>query len=216
MKFTTKKVITYFFQGLLALLPLIVTGYVAFLVLSIVKGLAGNVLGLLPESLRDIGLIYALLEGLFIVAIFLAVVFFGMIVGTMVGSNILKLVDGFFAKVPGLNKIYDATKQVAGIFSSGKKQFFTQPVLVQYPSPGIWAVAFNTGEAGEIYKEEGKGISYTVFIPTTPNPTSGFLAIVHEDQIKKIDISVEDAIKLILTGGMVKSGINNETAAVRV
>ena len=83
-------------------------------------------------------------------------------------------------------------------------------MLVQYPSPGIWAVAFNTGEVGEAFVKLGHEKSYTVFITTTPNPTSGFLAVVREEQIKKLDISVEDAIKMILTGGMVKNNAGHD------
>lgn len=205
MRHSTKRVVTYFIQGLLSLLPLLVTGYVVFLLFSIVRGLAEHVMVLLPQSISNIGFIRIALQGIFVGLVFLSIVIFGMIVSTMVGTKILKMVDNFFAKVPGLNRIYKATKQVAEVFRSGKKQFFTHPVLVQYPSPGIWAVAFNTGDASEMCSHEGRGKFYTVFIPTTPNPTSGFLAIVNQDQIRKLDITVEDAIKLILTGGMVKT-----------
>lgn len=200
-----KKNITHFIQGLLALLPLIVTGYVVFLLMSFVSGFTDRVLKLLPGFISDIGVLRITIECISVAIVFFAIMFFGIFVRTVIGSKILTMIDSFFEKLPGLNRIYNATKQVAEIFRSGDRQFFTEPVLVQYPSPGIWAVAFNTGEVGEAFKKMGHVKSYTVFIPTTPNPTSGFLAVIPEDKIRKLDIPVEDAIKLILTGGMVKN-----------
>lgn len=205
-----KKNITHFIHGLLALLPLIVTGYVVLLLMSFIRGFTDRVLKLLPGFISDIDILRITIEGISVVGMFFAIVFIGIFIKTVVGSKILKMIDGFFEKVPGLNRIYNATKQVAEVFRSGNRQFFTEPVLVQYPSPGIWAVAFNTGEVGEAFVKLGHEKSYTVFIPTTPNPTSGFLAVVREEQIKKLDISVEDAIKMILTGGMVKNNAGHD------
>lgn len=200
-----KKNITHFIHGLLALLPLIVSGYVVLLLISFIRGFTDRVLKLLPDFINDIDILRITIEVISVAGIFFAIVFIGIFIKTVIGSKILKMIDEFFEKVPGLNRIYNATKQVAEVLRSGNRQFFTEPVLVQYPSPGIWAVAFNTGEVGEAFEKLGHPKSYTVFIPTTPNPTSGFLAVMREDQIKKLDISVEDAIKMILTGGMVKS-----------
>ncbi len=199
-----KKNITHFIHGFLALLPLIVTGYVVFFLMSIISGFTDRVLKLLPDFIKNVDILRVTIEGISVVGMFFAIVFIGIFIKTVVGSKILKMIDGFFEKVPGLNRIYNATKQVAEVFRTGNRQFFTEPVLVQYPSPGIWAVAFNTGAVGEAFIKIGHSKSYTVFIPTTPNPTSGFLAVVREDQIQKLDITVEDAIKMILTGGMVK------------
>ncbi|HEX3020742.1 MAG TPA: DUF502 domain-containing protein [Chitinispirillaceae bacterium] len=209
-----KKKITYFIQGLLALLPLLVTGYVVYFLISFINGFTNRIIVLLPDFIRDISTFRITIEGICVAFAFLSIMFFGMLVRTVIGSKILKMIDDFFEKVPGLNRIYDATKQVAEIFRSGNRQFFTEPVLVQYPSPGIWAVAFNTGEVSQTFKDGYSDKSYTVFIPTTPNPTSGFLAIMREDQIRKLNISVEDAIKMILTGGMVKnsSGVSQKIA----
>ncbi len=78
--------------------------------------------------------------------IFFAGVFIGIFIKTVLWSKILKMIDGFYEKLSGINRIYSATKQVAEVFRSGNRQFFTEPVLVKYPSPVIWAVAFNTGE----------------------------------------------------------------------
>ncbi len=200
-----KKNINHFIHGFLALLPLMVTGYVVFLLMSFGSGFTDRVLKILPDFISDSDILRIVIEGISVIGMFFSIVFIGIFIKTVVGSKILKMIDGFFEKVPGLNRIYAATKQVAEVLRSGNSQFFTEPVLVQYPSPGIWAVAFNTGEVGEVFIKAGHAKSYTVFIPTTPNPTSGFLAVVREDQIKKLDITVEDAIKMILTGGMVKS-----------
>ncbi len=80
-----------------------------------------------------------------------------------------------------------------------------KPILVEYPSKGIWTIGFNTGEACGELKPNDEGRYYTVFIPTTPNPTSGFLMIFHESSIRYLKMPMETALKMILTGGMVKN-----------
>ncbi|MBN1498967.1 MAG: DUF502 domain-containing protein [Spirochaetes bacterium] len=106
-----------------------------------------------------------------------------------------------------MNTVYKASEQVISVIAQ-KQPFYNNPVLIEYPTPGVWAVAFNTGEIDFKEFTDGKK-RFTVFIPTTPNPTSGFMAIIPEDKLKKLDINAEDALKLILTGGIIKN-INEE------
>jgi uncharacterized membrane protein len=120
----------------------------------------------------------------------------------MIGKAALGWVDAFFGRVPVINSVYTSTRQVVDVFRSGKRQLFTNPVLAEYPSPGIWSLGFNTGEMEDAGILDG-GKRYTIFIPQTP-PTGGFLAVLSEKQIRRLNISAEDAIKMILTGGMVK------------
>lgn len=191
-------------QGFLALLPLIVTVYVGLLIFRIVEGAVDNIVPLFPAVFRN-SLPFVIAIEIVVVFIFLiALAFFGFLVRTLIGKAIMKALKSMFTIIPGLSSIYHATEQVVSVLSSKKKNFFNHPVLVEYPSPGIWAIAFSTGEIDTKGSLTG-GRRYTVFIPTTPNPTSGFLAVMTEDKIREFDISVEDAIKLVLTGGIVKA-----------
>ena len=148
-----------------------------------------------------------------VVVVFAAVMFFGIVIRTVIGSALLRWVDGLFKNVPGLSTIYFSTKQVVDIVRPGKKQFFTHPVMVEYPSSDIWAIGFNTGELkSNGFSNADMKKRYTVFIPTTPNPTSGFLAVLPEDKIYKLDVSAEDAVKMILTGGIIKTPTDRSTS----
>ncbi len=200
-----RKVFTYFLQGLFALLPLIVSGYLLVFLFKLVENLLKNVMIFLPRAYRDIPLVVITSEVIAALILFSVMVFIGFIVKSIIGKAFLQSLDSLFVAIPGLNTIYNAVRQVIDLFLVKKDSFFTKPVLVEYPSPGIWAVAFNTGEMPDNYPSGNPGQKfYTVFIPTTPNPTSGFLAVLPSEKIHHLNISVEEAVKMILTGGMVK------------
>ena len=204
MKKLPKKILTYFLQGLLALLPVIVTGYVIVFLFKIVKNTVDNALVFIPWEYRGYKLITFSTEVAAALALFVFIVGFGILIRTLIGRKAVKYIDSFFSSLPGLKAIYKITKQVVELVRGDKKKFFTHPVLAEYPSPGIWAIAFRTGEIGPMLSGASQQKHYTVFIPTTPNPTSGFLAILPSDKIKEVDLSAEEAVKMILTGGMVK------------
>ena len=198
-----KKFPSLFIQGFFALLPVIVTVYSAIVIFGFFNNIGDIIISLLPDFLTRNVIIIFLLK-IFLIAFFVCfLAFFGLLVRSIIGKGLLKMAKSFFGLIPGLNVVYKATEQVVAVLTSEKKSFFRKPVLVEYPSPGIWAIAFNTGEV-RIAKANGDLKRYTIFIPTTPNPTSGFLAVLTEDKIRDLDMSAEDAIKLILTGGIVK------------
>jgi uncharacterized membrane protein len=120
-----------------------------------------------------------------------------------VGKKVIGLVDLVMLRIPMLNKIYGAIKQVNEAFSSNQKTSFRQVVLVEFPRPGAYSVGFVTGDKhpGMDLKTGQKLIC--VFIPTTPNPTSGFLVIVSETEVVKLDMSVADGIKYIVSLGAI-------------
>ena len=190
-------------QGFLALLPLIVTTYIGLWIFNIMKSGVDIIIPLLPEILQDNLIMMIIFKIIILIAFAIALAFLGFLARSIIGKSLLKFIKYLFSMIPGLGAIYHATEQVVSVFSGEKKNFFEHPVLVEYPSPGIWALAFNTGEI-DIKTSQNDLRTFTVFLPTSPNPTSGFLALLPEDKIKSIDISTEDAIKLILTGGIVK------------
>jgi len=121
-----------------------------------------------------------------------------------VGKKVVGLVDDTMLKIPLLNKLYAAVKQVNDAITTGKGTAFKTVVLVEFPSPGIWMVGLITQEAESETHGQGDKRFVAVFIPTTPNPTTGFLAWVPEDKVKRLDMSVADAIKWIMSLGAVR------------
>ena len=198
-----------FLTGLAVTLP-------ALLTLAAVKWLIGTIssvtdvlLFFLPRSLTHEGLVYPndgkgpMFGYWSLVALLLAVALIsvvGVLARYYIGKKIIDWTDRVLMRVPFLNKIYAAIKQVNDAFS-GNKHSFKTVVLVEFPGPGNYSVGFITNEQqGEVQKTAGKNL-VSVFIPTTPNPTSGFLILVPEEKVTKLEMSVADAIKYIVSLG---------------
>ena len=129
-----------------------------------------------------------------------------------IGKRMIAWADGVMLRVPVLNKIYGTIKQVDDAFTSGKKNSFKTVVLVEYPREGIYSVGFITSEqADEVEQKTGKKC-VCIFIPTTPIPTGGFLIIVPEEKIIKLDMSVADGFKYIISIG----ALANESALPKI
>jgi uncharacterized membrane protein len=127
----------------------------------------------------------------------------GLLARNYFGKRVIEWADSALLRIPLLNKIYGATKQVNDAFSSGNKTAFRTVVLVEYPRPGVYSVGFITSEPNEEIRAKAKEKVVCVFVPTTPNPTGGFLLLVPEDQVTKLDMSVADGIKYIISLGAI-------------
>ena len=204
MRALARKLVSSFVQGLLALLPLLVSLYLGVILVKFVGRIIDDALILLPRDMRDVPLWIFLTEAGVVVAFFVLVAALGSVVRTMFGRTVVRGLDRTFAGIPVLAPVYRATRQVVDVVSGRPQRFFTRPVLVEYPSGGIWSVAFHTGPAPAALSPDPSEEYVTVFIPTTPNPTSGWLAVVPARQVRALAMSVEDAMKLVLTGGVVK------------
>jgi len=129
--------------------------------------------------------------------------FVGLLARNYFGKRVIEWTDSALLRIPLLNKIYGATKQVNDAFSSGNKTAFRTVVLVEYPRPGVYSVGFITSEPNEEIRAKTKEKVVCVFVPTTPNPTGGFLVLVPEDQVTKLEMSVADGIKYIISLGAI-------------
>lgn len=204
MKRLIKKIMSNFLRGLLALMPLFITVFLVMALFGFIERRVKYFLFLVPEEYRSIPLVAVLTELAAAVLLFILICCMGLAVKTLWGKVVVKRLDRILTSVPGISVIYKATRQFIDLLTMDKEAFLMKPVLVEYPSKGIWGIGFNTGEVkDELVAVKGERC-YTVFIPTTPNPTSGFLLIFPESALRPINISVEAAIKMILTGGMVK------------
>src|SRR5450755_443785 len=138
----------------------------------------------------------ALLFGVFLISIV------GLLARYYIGKRLIEWLDGLMMQVPLLNKFYGAIKQVNEAFAGNKNSFKTV-VLVEFPREGMYSVGFLTSEQRTEVQQKTKEKVVAVFIPTTPNPTSGFLVLVPEDQVTKLDMSVPEAIKFIVSLGAI-------------
>jgi len=154
--------------------------------------------------------------GLMLFLIFTIIV--GWIGKGFLGRSILRWAEGIVMRMPVVRSIYNGVKQLAETVFTQRDQSFEKACLVEYPRRGIWAVAFLSINAkGEVYEKlsDGNEIA-TVFLPTTPNPTSGFLLFLPREDVKELDMSVEDAAKLVISAGLVyPSGANLEVKDIK-
>ena len=198
-----------FLTGLAVTLP-------ALLTLAAVKWLIGTVssvtdllLFFLPQSLTHESLVYShdgkgpMFWYWSLVALALAVALIsvvGVLARYYIGKKIIDWTDRVLMRVPFLNKIYGAIKQVNDAFS-GNKHSFKTVVLVEFPSEGVHSIGFLTSEQRDEVQQKTREKVVCVFVPTTPNPTSGFLILVPEEKVTKLDMSVADGIKYIVSLG---------------
>jgi uncharacterized membrane protein len=186
-----KKLRNYFLAGLAVILPVTVTLYLLKLVLGFVDGLAGGVLSLFTK--RHI-------PGVGLVSTVLVVLGVGVVATNVAGRRLVAFWDGLLLRIPLVNTIYRTSKQVVDALWY-RERAFRRVVLVEYPRRGVWAVGFVTGETVREGNHAEKWLN--VFVPTTPNPTSGFLLLLPPSEVVPTDLPVEDGIKMVVSGGIV-------------
>jgi uncharacterized membrane protein len=191
----------YLIAGLLIWVPLGITVFV----IRVMVGLMDQTILLIPPQWRPEALLGFNIPGLGVVLVLVIVLLTGMIVANILGRKLVGLWDAILSRIPLVRTIHSAVKQVMEtILNSGSKSF-RKVMLIEYPRKGVWTLAFQTGEvAGEIRDKTGVPV-VTVFVPTTPNPTSGFVIIVPKEELIELDMPVEEGLKLIMSLGVVSS-----------
>lgn len=150
--------------------------------------------------------------GVIVFLLFTAIV--GWLTKNLFGRQLVRLAEGWVSRMPVIRTIYNALKQIAETILSQSKTSFRKACLIEYPRKGLWAVAFvSTDTRGEIPARAGAPEMISVFLPTTPNPTSGFLLFVPRADVVILDMSVEDAAKLVISAGLVTPPTKAEIAA---
>ncbi|MBI5971269.1 MAG: DUF502 domain-containing protein, partial [Deltaproteobacteria bacterium] len=195
----TKGIRGCFITGLLVVVPLYITIYV----LSLIVGFMDNVLGLLPGLVHPDTYLPFHIPGLGVIFTVGVIFLVGLLTKNIFGRALVVLGERLISKIPLLRMVYNATKQFLETFFSEEHEGFKHVVLVEFPRSGVYSVGFQTGRPKGSLKDKTGGDSVSVFVPTTPNPTTGFYMIVKESEVISIDLSVEDAFKIIMTAGMV-------------
>ena len=196
-----------FWAGLAIVLPAVISVAVLGWLFGTVANITDSLLIFLPRRLthhdQGNGAMYwywslvALLLAVFLIG------FVGLLARNYFGKRLIEWVDSALLKIPLLNKIYGATKQVNDAFSSTNKTAFRTVVLVEFPREGIYSMGFITSEQHDEVQIKTKQKVVCVFIPTTPNPTSGFLVLVPEYKVTKLEMSVADGVKYIISLGAI-------------
>ncbi len=187
----------YFLAGLLFSLPLIITFYVVLWIIQTIDGWIQHMIP--PEYLAPVpGL------GMFIAGIVFVLI--GMMAKGFLGLLILRWSERLLSKMPIVRTIYGTTKQISEAVLQNHSQSFREVGMIEYPRSGLWALCFITGDTvGEISKKTSQAM-VNVFVPTTPNPTSGFLLFVPRNQIIPMSMTVEEGIKMVVSAGMIVPG----------
>jgi len=195
-----KKISNNFFKGVLISVPLIITFYIAWALIKFFDKQASPILGTFPYEIPGFGLI--------IVFIFFS--FIGFLTTGLLGRIFSSIVDKFLSKIPVLRNIYSGLKQLFETILSKKSNSFREVVLIEYPRKGIWAMGFLTGDTRGEVNRKTRNQMVNIFLPTTPNPTSGFLLFLPKKDIIRLSMTVEEGIKMIISAGMLTPSENQK------
>ncbi len=195
----------YLIAGLLVWLPLGVT----VLVIRLLVGFMDRFLLLIPDRYNPENLLGFHIPGLGLLLSIIVVVVTGVIVANFFGRRLIALWESLLARIPLVRSIYSSVKQIAETLFHPDGKSFRKVLLIEYPRIGIWTLAFHTGGVvGEVQDKTGREV-INVFVPTTPNPTSGFFIMVPKEDVVELDMSVDDGLKLIMSLGVVVPGAKN-------
>jgi len=182
----------YFISGLLVIIPITVTIYILKITIGFTDTLYPIVKSYLPFYIPGFGILIT----------FLLIVLVGVVTTNILGKRLVAVGENIITRIPLVKVIYNAIKQISEAIFSAEHKSFSRVVLIEYPRKGIFTMAFVTGVAtGEAQAKTDKKV-LNVFVPTTPNPTSGFYLMVPEDEVKVLDMKPEEAFKRIVSGGM--------------
>lgn len=193
-------------SGLLVWLPI----WVTLVVVTFIVDLLSRSLLLLPQQYQPDTLLGFHVPGIGVILTLVVIFLTGSFAANFIGGRLVAFGDSLMARIPLIRTIYTGVKQVTQTLFTPGGQSFRKVLLVQYPCEGVWSIAFQTGQVSKEIQHAEPGdedlISY--FIPTTPNPTSGFLMMAPKSKVIELDMSVDQALKFVISLGVVKPGQN--------
>ncbi len=189
----------YFVAGLLIWLPVVATG----LILKFSINLIDRTLLLIPAKFRPENLIGFEIPGLGVILTLIILLITGLVVANFIGRSLVTAWESLLSRIPLVSSVYGAIKQVTTSLFSDASQSFREVVLVEYPRRGLWALAFVTGETPRKFQKAVGQQLINIYVPTTPNPTSGVYIMAPKDEVIRLDIPIEIGLKMILSAGVV-------------
>jgi len=199
-----KRLRNYFISGLLFWIPLALSVIVIKFFLELVNNLIPE--KYLPEAIFKLD---TTIPGSGIILVLLVILITGVMVTNILGRKLVALWEKILNKIPGFRNVYNVLKKVSDTVFNTSTESFRKAFLIQYPSKGIWVIAFQSGD----YRGEAESIigeeTMNLFVPTTPNPTSGFFVLIAKKNAFELDMSVEEAFKLVISAGVVAPNLLN-------
>ncbi len=200
----------YIITGLLIWVPLGITIFV----IKLLVGLMDRTIVLLPPAWRPEALFGFDIPGLGIVISAMVIFITGFFLTNFAGRRLIGLWENLLDRIPLVRSIYSSVKQVTSTILSSDNDTFNEVLLIEYPRKGVWTLCFKTSNSPKSFGEATGKDLVTVFVPTTPNPTSGFILFVPREDVKKMDLDVEDALKLIMSLGVVTPESNGKKSTL--
>ncbi len=189
----------YIMAGLLVWVPLGITIYVMVWLVTTLD----QTLLLIPEHLRPEALVGFHIPGLGVLLSFAILLATGVLAANFFGQRLIRMWEAVLGRIPVVKSIYSSVKQVSDTVLSDQGTAFRKALLVEFPRPGCWTIAFLTGAPSDAVADHLRGEFVSVYVPTTPNPTGGYFVMVPRESIRELDMSVDDALKYIISMGVV-------------
>ena len=185
---------SYFITGLFSIIPLAITYYIITKLFSIFSKPGQRLIHyLFPKA--DLPFVDLLIG---FILTFLFIYFLGLVISNVLGKKLYSLFESILSKIPLVSYIYNTIKQITQTLTVSQKQAFKKVVYIEYPKKDIWTIALVTGES-----QDKNGIDYyQIFVPTTPNPTSGFMLYIKKEDTKATSLSIDEGLKIVISGGM--------------
>lgn len=204
-----KKIVKFssdnFLAGIVVILPITITAFIIrFLVVSLNSVMLNPLaLRLRPYLLQEEQRLFFAKAVIFIAAL-LVIMLIGLMTRVIIVRRTFSFFERFLYKLPMVNKVYGALKEISNALFSKKKSSFKKVILAEYPSKGIYTIGFITSESkGSLQDSAGNPDLISVYIPTTPNPTSGLFVLLNKNEVKPLELSVEEAFKVVISAGAI-------------
>ncbi len=193
---------SYFFTGVLVAAPVVIT---LWIVLSLVNLFDSLITPLIPNKFNPNLYLPYEIPGIGLIVLILLLIIIGFFTANFLGRWVVRRTEIILQNIPLIKIFYKTIKQILETVLKNNSTAFRKVVMVEYPRKGVWVIGFTTGSVGGIIQKKLRSKHINVFIPTTPNPTSGFLLLIPENQLKYLDIKVDDAIKTVVSAGIVQT-----------
>ena len=187
-----------FITGLLVLIPLALTAWVLFSLIQFLD----QIVTFMPDHLKPESLVGQNIPGFGLVLTFAITFIIGVVANNFFGKKLINIYEAIFNKVPFVKSVYSSIKQVSDTLLTSSGKAFNKAVLIEFPHPGTFTFAFITGEPDDKITAKLKGKYVNVYVPTTPNPTSGYTLIVPKNKVIELDISVDQVLKYVISMGV--------------
>ncbi|BAL25861.1 hypothetical protein AZKH_3576 [Azoarcus sp. KH32C] len=187
---------------------------ITFMVLAWIVGTLDQIIDWLPNGLQPRHLLGFNIPGAGVVVALLLVLSTGLIAANVIGQKLVRFWEGLLSRIPVVKSLYNGVKQVSDTLFSSSGQAFRKALLVRYPHQDSWTIAFLTGKPGGDAANHLEGEYVSVYVPTTPNPTSGFFLMMAKADVIELDMSVDEALKYIISMGVVAPPARNGTSPI--